>query len=143
MKILYDTNIILDVLLDRQPFSADSIYLVQKVEMGLFIGYLSATTMTTLQYLACKVIGKTKANLEIKKLLTLFEIAPVNRSVIENALLTQFQDFEDAVLYEAALHQGVHAIVTRNLKDFSNAKIPVYTPDQLLKLIPDLIGAGS
>ena len=138
MKILFDTNVILDLLLDRQPFSVEAIQLVQNVEMGLLIGYLSATTITTLQYLAYKVIGKEKANQEIKKLFTLFEIAPVNRIVLENALHSVFHDFEDAVLYEAAHHQGIQAIVTRNVKDFTHAKIPVYNPKQLLKLIAAL-----
>ncbi len=140
MKVLFDTNVILDLLLDRQPFSTDAIQLVQMVEMSLLIGYLSATTITTLQYLASKVVGKAKANLEIKKLMTLFDVAPVNRIVIENALQSGFQDFEDAVLHEAARHQGIQAIVTRNLKDFSSAKMPVYTPNQLIKLVPALIG---
>jgi len=138
VKVLFDTNIILDLLLDRQPFSAEAIQLVQNVEIGLIVGYLSATTITTLQYLACKVIGKEKAKVEIKKLLTLFEIAPVNRIVLEKAIQGEFHDFEDAVLYEAGHHQGIQAIVTRNIKDFVKAKISIYTPKQLLPLIATL-----
>lgn len=138
MKVLFDTNVILDLLLDREPFSAEAIQLTQNVEMEVLIGYLPATTVTTLQYLACKVVGKAKANAEIKKLLTLFEVAPVNRTVLESALNNGFSDFEDSVLYEAAHHQGIQSIVSRNVKDFSQAKMPVYTPQQLLRLLATL-----
>ena len=68
MKILFDTNVILDVLLDREPFSDLATKLVSKVEKKEIIGYLGATTVTTIYYLAVKVAGKKKADLEIIKL---------------------------------------------------------------------------
>lgn len=134
MRVLFDINIILDVLLDRHPFAEDAISLMQMVESGDLQGCLCATTITTLDYLMCKVIGKEKARTEIKKLLILFEIAAMNRTVLEKALVNPIKDFEDAVIYEAAFHHGVHAIVTRNIKDFHKVALPVYTAKQLLAL---------
>jgi len=71
----------------------------------------------------------------IRLLLSLFEVAPVNRAVIENALDLGFSDFEDAVLVEAARHAGADYVITRNITDFKNASIPAYTPTGFLQVM--------
>lgn len=135
MSILFDTNIVLDVLLDRKPFVHDSELLFSYVESGKITGFLAATTITTIYYLANKVVGAAPAKTEISKLVKLFEIAPINRMVLEDAILLGFPDFEDAVLHESARHIGATAIVTRNHKDFQKATLSVYSPSELLKLL--------
>ena len=135
MKILLDTNIVLDVLMDRMPFSDTAVELFSKVEAGAIIGYLCGTTITTVYYLASKILGAARAQEEIKKLLSLFEVAPVNRLVLESALAVDFNDFEDAVIHEAACHVGADAIITRNLKDFKKSRISVYTSDELVRIL--------
>lgn len=135
MKILFDTNIVLDVLMDRLPYSDVAVELFSKVEGGTIIGYLCGTTITTVYYLASKTVGSPRAREEIIKLLTLFEIAPVNRHVLESALVADFSDFEDAVIHEAACHVGVDAIVTRNRKDFRKARIVVYTSEEIARIL--------
>lgn len=134
MKVLFDTNVVLDVLLDRLQFSEIASQLFAAVEHGRMNGFLCATTLTTVHYLATKTIGITRANAEIRKLLKLFQVAPVDKFVLDQAVETGFSDFEDAVLYESAHHAGVDAIVTRNTNDFKTAKLPVYTPHALLVL---------
>jgi len=134
MNILFDTNIVLDVLLDRKPFSAPASIIFSWVEAGEFIGFLAATTVTTIFYLATKVVGKKQAEEEISKLLSIFAIAPVNRVVLEAAINSKFTDFKDAVLYEATRHASVQAIVTRDAAGFKYAKIPVYSPEELIKM---------
>lgn len=134
MRILVDTNVILDVLLDREPFSNVATQLLEKVENGILVGYLSATTITTIYYLTAKSIGREKAQIEISKLLSLFEVAPINRTVIEMAIRSKVSDFEDAVLCEAARHVGADGIVTRNIKDFKQADVNIYSPAELIKL---------
>lgn len=134
MRILFDTNVILDVLLDREPFSTTAAQLFSKVEAGELSGYICATTVTTLHYLARKTVGTERAQKEIKKLLNLFEVAPVNRSVLEGALKARFADFEDAVIHEAAVQVEVQGIVTRNIADFKGANILLYSPEELLKM---------
>lgn len=135
MKILLDTNIVLDVLMDRMPFADAATELFSKVEDGTIIGYLCGTTITTVYYLAAKTVGAPRAREEIKKLLSLFEVAPVNRPVLESALVADFSDFEDAVIHEAACHVGAEAIVTRNQKDFKKSRISVYSSEELAKIL--------
>lgn len=135
MKILFDTNIVLDVLIDRLPHSDLAAELFSKVEEGTIIGYLCGTTVTTVYYLAAKTVGAPRAQVEIRKLLSLFEVAPVNRHVLESALVLDFNDFEDAVIHEAACHIGADAIVTRNHKDFKKSRIPVYSPSEMAKIL--------
>lgn len=140
MKILLDTNIVLDVLMDRLPYSDTATVLFSKVEDGTIIGYLCCTTITTVFYLASKTVGAARAHQEIKKLLSLFEVAPVNRHVLESALELDFNDFEDAVIHEAACHIGVDAIITRNQKDFKKSRISVYSSEEMVKI---LVSSGS
>ena len=135
MRILFDTNIVLDVLMDRMPFSDAAVELFAKVEDGTIIGYLCGTTVTTVYYLASKVVGADRARVEVGKLLTLFEVAPVSRPVLESALVADFNDFEDAVVHEAACHVGADAIVTRNQKDFRKSAISVYSSAELARIL--------
>ena len=135
MKVLFDTNIVLDVLMDRIPFSDAAVELFSKVEDGTIIGYLCGTTITTVFYLASKVVGASRAQEELRKLLSLFEVAPVNRPVLESALSVDFNDFEDAVIHEAACHVGADIIVTRNQKDFKKSRITIYTSEELASLM--------
>ena len=138
MKALFDTNVILDVLLDREPFSEEASILLSKVEQSEIIGFVCATTITTIHYLATKALGHKAATLHISSLLSLFVIAPVNRVVLENAYISKFKDFEDAVLHEAALHAGAKYIITRNLSDFKKSKLPVYEPKEFLNALESL-----
>ena len=131
MRVLFDTNVVLDVLLERQPFASDAIRLFAEIERGLLDGLLGATTLTTVHYLARKVLGEDGARDQLGVLLQLFEVAPVTRPVLEDALALPFGDFEDAVLHEAARHTGADGIVTRNPIDFAQATIAVYTPPEL------------
>ncbi len=138
MKILFDTNVVLDVMLDRKPFSEPASQLMSLVEKGKISGLLCATTITTIHYLSIKVMGQIKAQNKIKDLMILFEIAAVNRSVIEYALTSKFSDFEDAVIYQAARHAGAEVIVTRDQKGFKQSKLPVYSPHEILKVIQSI-----
>ncbi len=143
MKVLFDTNVVLDLLLDREPFSTLAAQLFSRVEGGEVEGSICATTVTTVHYLARKAVGNRQARGEVQKLLDLFEVAPVDRTVLEGALTSKFADFEDAVLHQAALNAGVQGIVTRNIQDFKGAKIPVYSPEELARLLQVRDGAGS
>ncbi len=134
MKILLDTNVVLDVLLDRKPFADQACAVFERIEVGEMSGLLCATTLTTVQYLSAKTVGRVAAVQHIRDLLTLFDIAPVNRAVLERALARPMTDFEDAVLAEAAALAGAQAIVTRNVRDFKACDLPVYTPAQWLAL---------
>jgi len=135
LKVLFDTNVVLDVLLDREPHVTASAEILSRVETGEISGWLCATTVTTLFYLIARSADSPRALADIRKLLSLFEIAPVNRPVLEAALTAGFTDFEDAVLHEAARQIDAAAIVTRNGGDFKKAQMPVYSPDELGRIL--------
>jgi len=142
MKVLFDTNVILDVLLDREPFVNDAAYLLSKVELAEITGFICATTVTTIHYLATKSLGTNAASRHIDTLLALFVIAPVNRLVLEGAVKSKFNDFEDAVLHESALHAGVKYIVTRNSIDFKRSQLPVFEPREFINTLESLKNNG-
>ena len=135
MRILFDTNVILDVLLDREPFSSTAAKLFSKVETGEITGYICATTITTLHYLTSKMIGADSAFEEINKLMMLFEVTPVNRAVLDAALSSGFKDFEDAVLHESGVYKETQGIVTRDSDGFKKSKINIYSPEELLLML--------
>ena len=135
MKILFDTNVILGVLLARREFVQVSAGLVGMVESKKIEGYLCATTITTLDYLITKALTKKQSKSEIKKLLKIFRIAEVNAKVLTLSADSKFPDFEDAVQYHSGEFHEVDGIVTRNTKDYKNATLPVYTPDELWGII--------
>ena len=133
MTVLFDTNVILDFLVDREPFSTQAAVLFSKVESGQLTGFLSAGSVTTLYYLIRKAAGGRAAHRDIRRLLRLFEIAPINRQVLEGALSLGFDDFEDAVICQAATSIGAQGIITRDLGGFNKAKIPVYSPSEFIQ----------
>lgn len=135
MKIVFDTNIVLDILLNREPFVELSANIVSSVENKNIEGYLCATTITTLDYLISKQTNRNVARIEIQKLLNIFEISEVNAKVLDMSLNSGFRDFEDAVQYYSGECCGVNGLVTRNTKDYKQAKLPVYTPDELWGII--------
>jgi len=98
-------------------------------------GFVCASTITTIHYLARKVIGHKSAKEEIHKLLKLFEVAPVNRAVLETAVSLDFKDFEVTVLYESARYKEAQGIVTRDLSGFKKSKIQIFSPEELLLML--------
>jgi predicted nucleic acid-binding protein len=139
VKILFDTNVVLDVMLERTPHLEQATFLLSKVEAGVIEGYLCATTITTLDYLMKKALGAEKAKILLHTLLQLFEITPVNRLVLEGALAARMSDFEDSILHESALHANLHGIVTRDKIGYKQAKLSVYTPQELVDILSKVV----
>lgn len=132
MNILFDTNVLLDALLDRKPFGWEAARLFNAVEESRINGFICANSVTTICYLLQKGKSISPANQKIKTLLDLFDIAPVNRSVLEDALESAFLDYEDGVVYHSALSIKADGIVTRNRKDYARSTITIYSPGELL-----------
>jgi predicted nucleic acid-binding protein len=136
VTVLFDTNVVLDVLLDRQPHVEAASQLFAAAEKGEIRGSVGATTVTTIHYLAAKAIGRRRAKTEIRRLLKLFDVAAVTRAVLEGALEKKgFADFEDAVIHEAARHAAADAIVTRNTRHFTSSAVQIYSPDELVRVL--------
>ncbi len=122
----------LDVLLEREPFVKAAVDVFCLVEESRIDAFLCATTITTIDYLLTQSLPTPKARDALRKLISLFEIATVNRSVIERALGSKIHDFEDAVLDEAGQMAGVDSIITRNMKDFARSALKVFEPNEFL-----------
>lgn len=135
MRVLFDTNVLLDVLLAREPHAHPAIELLDRVAEGELDGLVGATTLTTIHYLAAKAVGTTQAQRHIRTLLGLFEVAPVTRTVLTDALDLEYADYEDAVLHESARHAGAHAIVTRDSKGFRTPTLKIWAPTDLLRFL--------
>ena len=135
MRVMFDTNVILDLLLDREPFVQEAKPLIAKVEQGVISGVLCATTITTIHYLLGRSLGKSRTSEVIGSLLKLFEVASVTRAVLEDALEADDRDYEDAVLYKSAYHSGVDLIVTRDHSGFGKADMPVMNYNELMVLL--------
>lgn len=130
--VLFDTNVVLDALLMREPFVVEARELFEMSETGAIKAYVCATTLTTIDYLAAKAVGAAKARKLMTLILSLCEVAPVTRAVLENAIASSLTDFEDAVQCQSAVASGVGTIITRNGKDFRGCGLSVYSPREWL-----------
>ena len=135
MNVLFDTSVVLDVLLERAPHVDAASKLFALVDGGRIKGSICATTATTIYYIAAKSFGRRRARDQVHGLLGLFDVAPVDGDVLDRALDIDFSDYEDAVLHEAARAVGATAIVTREHDDVANSEIPALDPRELLAAI--------
>ena len=135
MRVLFDTNVILDVLWARAPHGEPATQLVDLVARKELDGVLGATSIITVFYLAQKAADGAAARRHVSTLLGMFDIAAVTRQVLAQAMTLRFADYEDAVLHEAAHQSGCNAIVTRDTKGFSGSRLTLYQPVELLKLL--------
>lgn len=135
MKILFDTNVILDVMLLRDPFLRAATSLLAEVERKNIEGFVCSTTVTTIYYLVSKTKGSKEAKKQVENLLRLFNVTHVEKRELESALYSDILDYEDAVLHESALGENLNGIVTGNTKDFRNSKLTVFNPEELLKIV--------
>lgn len=136
MKILIDTNIVIDYALIRLPFYDDADRIFSVIEQKKLEGYISATTFTDIFYILKKPRGKEWTLNFLKQLLTMYNISTVDERVIKQALLNNYKDIEDDVQYYTALFNNLDGIVTRNPKDYpQNSPIEIFAPQQLLKIV--------
>ncbi len=132
MRILLDTNVVLDVLQTREPFSHHATQIFARIERGGIEGVLCATTLTSIDYLLTRAMSAQEAKSIIHRLLGLFEVAAVTRTVLEAALASSMPDFEDAVLAYAANQAGAERIITRDTRDFRDSPIPAMDSAEFL-----------
>ena len=135
MKLLIDTNVVLDVLLRREPFfrtAAEVLNLTQRDEVR---EYVSASAITDIYYIANKQMKDRDAVRDLlKRLLMIVSVAAVSEREIQNALNLAWGDFEDSVQYSVALLNEMDGIVTRNPSDYQEANMRIWLPEQALKL---------
>ena len=133
-RILVDTNIVLDLLAKRTEFfrEAQELFtLSDKKEVKL---YISSLTFVNTYYILSQKLKIDNARKVLRKFKVLVEVLPVDDKIIELSLESDFKDFEDAIQYYTAIENEINIIVTRNLKDFKTAKIPVLTAKDYIEM---------
>ncbi|MBO6795289.1 MAG: PIN domain-containing protein [Balneolaceae bacterium] len=132
-KVLIDTNVCLDAILKRTPFAMDALRVFELSEVNKINGFVSSHCIDTLFYILNQTTSKESSYLAIEALRELVEIAPVNQSIIDASISAKWTDFEDAITYYTALGSGCDTVITRNAKDFKQAKIDICTPEEFLE----------
>jgi len=134
-KVFLDTNILLDILLDREELVEASAKVFSKADSGDIRIFVSALSFANIFYVLSKASSPENARNALQRVETLVEIIDLNGKIIKLSLNdTGFKDFEDGLQYYSAIENTAEIIITRNLKDFKTAKIPVMTPEAFLKL---------
>jgi predicted nucleic acid-binding protein len=139
-SVLLDTNVILDVLLDRSPHVTASSALWARIESGEARGLLAAHAVTTIHYLLRQRLKEPQAKRAVGSLLSIFGIAQVNEKVLADALLSESADYEDAVTAAAAFHAGCNFVVTRDPAGFRGSPVRVIAPDAANALLARIQG---
>lgn len=133
MKVLLDTNIIVDDALEREPFWDASEQVLSLIEQGQIEGYISASTFSDLYYIIRKARGRDWTLTYLVQLVTFCQIATVNQAVITMSLTANFRDFEDAIQYSTAVLNQLDGIITCNPQDFPVVTPRILSPEQLIE----------
>ncbi len=134
MRVMIDTNVILDVLLERQPFFDESKSVLKLCEEKVIHGFISASSVTDIFYLIRKALGSVDAAYDaLGCILNIVKILTVTNDDVNNAFVKKAKDFEDCLLATCAKSNKCEGIVTRNKKDFSSFGIPLYSPEEKIE----------
>lgn len=130
MKLLLDTNVLLDLLLERQPFLDRMQPILQAIDLGRIKGFVTASSLTDIYYIIRRhTKNRQRAEVAIRQVLATFQLCTIDRSVIESALNLELDDFEDAVQESSAILSELDGIVTRDVAGFSGLTIPIRSPE--------------
>jgi predicted nucleic acid-binding protein len=132
VNVLLDINVVVDVLLERQPWAVDSKRVWDACDAGALRGYVAGFTLPTIFYIARKSAGLDRARAGVRVCLEAFEISPVTRECLEFAERLPGTDFEDNLQVACAVLSGVAAVVSRDASGLANAHVPVLSPGDLL-----------
>jgi predicted nucleic-acid-binding protein len=136
-RVIFDSDVLLDVLAQRQPFFAASAQALNVVTRPQVQGYVSGHAMTNIFYILRRQVGSETARELLSRLLQHLQVANVTDEVIRAALQSSMTDFEDAVTSEAASIAGIEIIVTRNTPDFTASVVPAMLPEEFLAMTLD------
>jgi predicted nucleic acid-binding protein len=133
-RLFLDTNIVLDLLSEREPFYEASVMLVSLADMKEVQIAVSALSFATVNYVLSKQIGVEASKDILRKFKILCQVMPIDETIIDKALNSDFKDFEDAIQYFSALDFKAHYIISRNAKDFKTASLPILSASEYLRI---------
>ena len=135
-SIFLDTDIIIDFISDRKPFSIDAEKIFSLIDQKVVQGYTSSLCFSNLYYVLTKHASHNKVVSKLKDLSEILGVLTVDDKIINEALSSQFKDFEDAIQHYTAIeNKHIDILITRNIKDYKTASLPVMTPDNFLKTL--------
>lgn len=135
-KVFVDTNILVDLIADRRPFSKFAIQIFSKGEERKLKLFTSSHSIATTHYLLKKYIDEKELREILYSLLEYLTIVAIDQDVIKKSLKSKHKDFEDSIqIISAYSIEKLDCIVTRNVKDFKDSEVPVLTPDELVKYL--------
>lgn len=137
MRVLIDTNVILDLLCNREGFSEDAAKLFKLCETQQIEGHVSALSIPNIVYILRKELDRQRTGEIIQTLSSILHIADLKGGDMMKAVVLPMDDFEDALQSVCAVRVRADFIVTRNLKDFNNSKVPAIKPGELLERITE------
>lgn len=134
MKIFVDTNVLLDVFQERKPQYDASVYVWDMAERGQLSGFVSVISFNNIYYIVSRFRDKKHAGRAIKLLRGTFSPVSLDEQILNQAIDSKMNDFEDAIQFFSAVHVSADFIITRNSKDFPKSSIPVLAPEEFLAI---------
>ncbi len=135
MRVLFDTNIVLDFLQERELFLPEALALFTAHDEKKIDAFVSAITPVNVFYIIRKEAGLQKAVEVVLAILDTLDVCIIDKQILEEAAKLPVTDYEDAVQIASAQSQGLDAIITRDVKDYKNSPLPVYSPADFITLL--------
>ncbi|MGV3527309.1 MAG: type II toxin-antitoxin system VapC family toxin [Flavisolibacter sp.] len=137
-KLFFDTNILLDILADRRPYSFSAAKLLDLSLSGQVTIYASAISFNNIYYILKRSLSHNEALKLLTGLTELVEVVDVTKEIIQQSIISGFKDFEDAIqYYSAKTIDNIDVLVTRNIRDYKKSDIPVRSAEEVLALISE------
>lgn len=134
--LFIDTDVIIDFLIDREPYSREAAIIFTLIENKKLKGYVSSLTFSNLYYVLRKFEPHNKVISKLDSISRIMTILKVDKQTIKEAIASRFTDFEDSIQYFCARDNSkIDVLLTRNTKDYKNSGIPVMTPADFLKMV--------
>ena len=138
MNLYIDVNVIVDVLGFRLPFYFKSSMVMQLCTTPQAVGYTSVASFATIEYILKKQLPRTIIPQQLHTLRSIITPVDVTTAILDQALYSNFKDFEDAMQYFCARSCSADYLVTRNTEDFAAAEMAVVTPEDFLSIYHSL-----
>ena len=131
-RLFLDTNIVLDLLGEREPFYQSAAKIATLADKGKILIYVSSLTYSTVFYLLSRFERNEAVKEKIRKFKVIAKTSDLTDKIIDKGLSSKFNDFEDSLQYYCAVNSECNVIITRNGKDFKESDLPVLTSDEYL-----------
>ena len=141
-NVFIDTDVIVDFLTDRKPFSLESAKIFSLIDQKKIKGCVSSLSFSNLYYVLRKFGTHRKVINSLQELSELVDVLKVDSDIVKSALTSDFKDLEDSIQYFTALeYKRIDCIITRNIKDFKDSSLPVMTPETFLATLENTAGS--